>query len=217
MANTFPCNARLNLRFSPRLNKPLTWKVWRVIRPMPHQRSKTKIQGTGGDKYKQSLLRNTWHSLYLSGWTNCIYPADKLYLSRNLTAPSIEKASTSGHILNSISFSFTNILNSIVPWTTSLLIGRLKDKVEPIRETWGGGFMVLMTWCDDDHVGHYHWSQYRNPAWRWVHPTNPAWQPGLINPELDLAETTLFRYDRWRCGFAIKKSEYIVGCSIPNT
>ena len=62
---------------------------------MPHQRSKTKIQGTGGDKYKQSLLRNTWHSLYLSGWTNCIYPADKLYLSRNLTAPSIEKASTS--------------------------------------------------------------------------------------------------------------------------
>ena len=217
---------------------------------MPHQRSKTKIQGTGGDKYKQSLLRNTWHSLYLSGWTNCIYPfffvspivklitllyilqelenwsqigglaclyliqdflshykplftnkpisicffsivskyvlpvqlsflsifctdhkmihcfsinlalhtqaififpglpffyADKLHLSRNLTAPSIEKASTSGHILNSISFSFTNILNSIVPQTTSLLIGRLKDKVEPIRETWGGGFMVLMT------------------------------------------------------------------------
>jgi hypothetical protein len=59
--------------------------------------------------------------------------------------------------------------------------------------------MLLMTRFNDEvhhsHVGHYHWSQYRNPAWRWVHPTNPPSQPGLTEPKIDLAKTTSLRYN----------------------
>ena len=71
------------------------WKSWHspFNGPPPPAPAAPKIQNKNTDlqaglKYKCSLLRNTWHLLYLSGWTNCIYPTDNLYLSHPLTDPS---------------------------------------------------------------------------------------------------------------------------------
>ena len=86
----FPTNPNAHWTYGPNIENrdtpPLT-------APPPLAPAAPKIQNKNterqaGLKYKWSLLRNTWHLLYFSGWTNCIYPTDNLYFSHPLTAPS---------------------------------------------------------------------------------------------------------------------------------